>query len=66
MDDRRAFNAECQRRRRSNLAIRERENEGNCHCQRQRRADLAIQYKENEHVIANIIVNLTDKDMLIL
>ena len=48
MADRRAFNAECQRRRRSNLAIRERENEGNRHCQRRRRADPAIRDEENE------------------
>ena len=47
MDGRRAFNAECQRRRRTNRAIREEENIRNRDCQRRRRANPAIQEEEN-------------------
>ena len=48
MVDRRALNAQCQRRRRANLAIREEGNERNRKSHRRRRADPAIREEENE------------------
>ena len=47
MDGRRAFNAECQRRRRTNRAIREEENIRSREYQRRRRTNRAKREEEN-------------------
>ena len=64
MDGRRAFNAECQRRRRTNRAIREEENIRNRDCQRRRRANPSLREEENaQRTVArsNAVVDMACK-----